>query len=446
MFSRMSFKSQQMLAALFLLVLPFAVLGAAAVVHAPLNAVWVLCVMAPVAVGWYMAHGLFSASAKLAEKAKEDFSDSAQDANESDAVFFVHAFERMSERLKAGVEELSHLSKSSESLNQEVVSSATLLSAAVKLNELLSFDAEEKSVHSFIVEKVKEIFGADAVFLMLENDDHTKYEVKSISSVRPLTVAPIPSDTPCMKLFFADRQIVIVDKQHEYIREFREYFEKNLGVKNILLAPIIVDNAVAGIFACAAFSQRLAFSGKDIETVEFFVKYIAFLRDLDHGQRSRQRDNEFKDALTGLYTEQFMTDRLDEELAKAQRSHKPCALVLFKLTGLPGFVKTRGSLQGEAVIKKVARTLAENLQEGEKAARSSDDTFGLILPGLNKRRVEMAARGMLSKFKTSLGPDYEALAPVCSYAECPLDGLASADLVVHAQGLFAGVKEETIAA
>jgi hypothetical protein len=54
------------------------------------------------------------------------------------------------------------------------------------------------------------------------------------------------------------------------------------------------------------------------------------------------------------------------------------------------------------------------------------------MPGLNKRRAEMAARGMLAKFKASLGSDCEALVPMCSYAECPFDGSGTDELVTYA--------------
>jgi diguanylate cyclase (GGDEF)-like protein len=392
--------------------------------------------MIPVGCGWYLAHTTFSAVAEMTEKAKTEWAEIVPVSDESDLSFLRNAFSRVSQRLKTGVEELSSISKTSETLNQDVVSNAMLLSAAVKLNELLSFETDEKAVYAFIVEKVKEIFGADATFLMLAGDDRSMFDVVAASSVRPLSLPSIPRNTPCLTQFFSDVQTVIVDRQNAYRSDFREFFEKNGGIKHILLSPIMCEGEVVGLFACATFTPRMSFSGKDLETVEFFLKYVSFLRELALGSRMHQKDNDFKDALTGLYTEQFMIDRLDEELAKAKRSHKPCALVLFKLSALKDFVKTRGSLQGEAAIKKIAKVLSENLQEGEKAARCAEDTFGIVMPGLNKRRSEMAARAMLTKFKAALGADCEALNPLCSYAECPYDGSGTDELVSYASNFL----------
>jgi len=441
MVSKLSFRTQRSLVFVCLLVMPLITATYVLISRLPMS-VWIWgCVMVPISVGWFLSHAMFSAAARTVEKAKEEWADIVHGTSESDAVFFLNAFARMSERLKTGVEELSSISKTSESLNQDVVSNAMLLSAAVKLNELLSFETDEKAVHTFIVEKVKELFGADAVFLLIENDEGTAFDVRALSSVRPLTLVSIPRDTPCLNQFFGDMQTVIVDKQNAYRNDFREYFDKNYGIKNIMLCPVVADGAVAGIFACAAFTHRLIFTGKDLETVEFFMKYISFLRELAGGSHVRQKENDFKDALTGLYTEQFMIDRMDDELVKARRNHKPCALVLFKLSALKDFVKERGSLQGEAAIKKVAKAISDNLQEGEKAARCAEDTFGIVMPGLNKRRAEMAARGMLTKFKVVLGNDCDGLSPICSYAECPFDGSDTDELISYASNFLANFSE-----
>jgi diguanylate cyclase (GGDEF)-like protein len=168
-----------------------------------------------------------------------------------------------------------------------------------------------------------------------------------------------------------------------------------------------------------------------VETVEFFIRYVVLM--MEQSRRSVQpKEADIKDALSGLYTAKFMADRLEEELRNGRRDQKPCGLVLVKLKKFRDVLHKNGILSIEASLKKIARIIEDNLEAGEKAARCGEDAFGIIMPRVNKSKLELAARELLGKIQSDLCEDARELDVAVSFAENPIDGITVDELLAHA--------------
>lgn len=403
--------------------------------------VYVYAIMVVLGVcGWWMLTDVILAVVKIIGNAKHNWAEVVGSEYYAGDIDFLHeAFDRMSSRVKSGVEELSEISKTSEKLNQDVVANVTLLSAVIKLNELMSVQSEDSVVFDFIVRKLRDVLLMDTTFLLLEDKATNRYTVSVLDSVRRTEFDGINKDDAFIRSVVVDSQMVIVDQQNSYRSDFVEFFNANLGLQNLIIMPIVINGETVAMLGCGAVTDRHVFSTKDIEIIEFFLKYIVY--SLKQNMASvAVKDSEIKDALTGLYTEMFLVDRLDEEIEKTRQNHKPCGLVLVKLGNFKDYLQKKGTLAVEADLKRIARVLIDDLQEGEKAARCSEDVFGIITPGVNKAKLEHMAVEVMKRLDEVMPEKYVELGLKCSVAEIPIDGLTTDELISHAGNcLMAGV-------
>ena len=141
---------------------------------------------------------------------------------------------------------------------------------------------------------------------------------------------------------------------------------------------------------------------------------------------------EVKDMLTGLYNEQYIRNRLDEEIKRAVRYQRPCGFILVKLNNFSAYQNKYGEIICETALKKVAACLSGDLTDVERIARFADDEFAIVLPEKNKRSCEKIAEELKDKvqylFKDETEPD-KRLSITSAVAENPLDGTSAQELI-----------------
>jgi diguanylate cyclase (GGDEF)-like protein len=86
------------------------------------------------------------------------------------------------------------------------------------------------------------------------------------------------------------------------------------------------------------------------------------------------------DSLTGLYGRRAFEDRLDHDLAVAQRHKTGLTLAYVDLDDFKAINDTRGHAEGDRVLRVVGRVLIGSVRETDTAARLGGDEFALVLP------------------------------------------------------------------
>jgi len=93
----------------------------------------------------------------------------------------------------------------------------------------------------------------------------------------------------------------------------------------------------------------------------------------------------FHDSLTGLFNRAYFEEELDR-LSKGRRA--PIGVIVADLDNLKPVNDTLGHAEGDALLKRTARTLREVFRAEDVIARLGGDEFGVILVEADKTALE----------------------------------------------------------
>ncbi|MBF0424928.1 MAG: GGDEF domain-containing protein [Magnetococcales bacterium] len=95
-------------------------------------------------------------------------------------------------------------------------------------------------------------------------------------------------------------------------------------------------------------------------------------------------DQARRDHLTGLVNRRVFTERLEQELSKAQRYGSPLALAGLDLDHFKAINDRMGHGEGDIALRQVARALSGMIRDTDLLARVGGDEFSLILPNTDQ--------------------------------------------------------------
>lgn len=97
------------------------------------------------------------------------------------------------------------------------------------------------------------------------------------------------------------------------------------------------------------------------------------------------------DPLTGLANYRRLTDTLDLEIKRSQRSGRPFAILLFDLDQLKQINDTHGHLAGSRALCRLADILRVYCRSIDMAARYGGDEFAVVIPEARKEDARQVA-------------------------------------------------------
>ena len=96
-----------------------------------------------------------------------------------------------------------------------------------------------------------------------------------------------------------------------------------------------------------------------------------------HHQVSRQA---VTDELTGLSNHGRFQELLGSEMEQVRRYHHPIGLIMLDIDNFKSINDTYGHQQGDVVLKRVARVVADSSRDADFPARYGGEEMALILP------------------------------------------------------------------
>lgn len=104
------------------------------------------------------------------------------------------------------------------------------------------------------------------------------------------------------------------------------------------------------------------------------------------------RDQSIKDPLTGLFNRRYLEETLAREVARAQRTNTPLAVIVADLDHFKRINDTHGHPAGDAVLRDAAHALQRQIRASDLACRFGGEEFVLLLPDCPPDAAYLKAR------------------------------------------------------
>ena len=155
-----------------------------------------------------------------------------------------------------------------------------------------------------------------------------------------------------------------------------------LGLFFLLTAVLLVpDNPLLLTRYESDFTTRFLASFLAVSIMAYVHEYSRFRANQTMLSLRQSMEREARtDALTGLPNRRAMYEQLQQELARARRTHHPWCLLLCDLDDFKQLNDTHGHLVGDEVLRETGRILRQCLRASDFSARWGGEEFLVLLP------------------------------------------------------------------
>ena len=154
------------------------------------------------------------------------------------------------------------------------------------------------------------------------------------------------------------------------------------------------------------------------------------------------------DGLTGLYDNNYLNDRLQEEVARATRDNIEIAFAVISIPRLEEICMQYGNAQRDNALYELARIIKDTVRKCDVVGRLDDSKFGLILLHTNQQADRVCERVHQAILNAEIEIDSshqgEKFEPVIGYAVYPTDGAHASELLDFAWGSLERVQNEKL--
>ncbi len=347
-------------------------------------------------------------------------------------------------RIRSNMDELKSYSEKTTRINIEIQKKIIILSNLMQISSLISQGSKLEEILKIAVEKSRALANSEVAFFLSKEDPREAFRMKVAEGAKIdylMTIKINPQDALYENIFNVNK-LLVLDKQNALEDNLTVDFMSKFQVKNCLAMPIFLRGSVKAVLGIANSRENFTYSKDDIELLDIFAKQVAVALENDV-LTHRIEKLEIKDGLTGLYNRFFIESRLQEEISRAIAYQRPCAFVVFDIDNFKNYSERYGLNAAEVALKKVAGIMRESITEVDRAGRSDDDEFSLILPEKNKRQAREIAAGICRKIKSAFAVEQDkARELTCSagVSENPLDGVQVGQLLSKAKELLKKAK------
>lgn len=177
-------------------------------------------------------------------------------------------------------------------------------------------------------------------------------------------------------------------------------------------AKITVDSKGASVLEDLGSSNGTFLNGRQIQQRQklkegdhlqlgsaTILKFF-YQNEAEQGIQRELADRAIKDGLTGIYTEQYLLDRIDNEFAYARRHKTDLALLLFEADDLKSIKGAHGASAGELVLKELAGLVKRALRAEDVFARYGATAFAILTRGIPDAGVLVVAQRLRRAIKS----------------------------------------------
>ena len=351
---------------------------------------------------------------------------------------------QITQRIRGNMDELKHYSEKTAEINLEIQKKIIILSNLMQVSTLISGGAKFEDILKAAIEKSRLLANSETAFLFIKEEGKESFCMKVADGLNLdyLMTLEVGVKEDIYNRAFNLNKLLILDKQNLLNDNLTVDFFAKFQMKNCLSMPIFLRGRVKAVLGIANNRENFCYSKDDIELLGIFSKQIAIAIENDILAHRIER-LEIKDLLTGLYNKDFICTRLQEEIKRAILYQRPCAFVVFDIDNFKNYRERLGLINAETALKKIAVLIRDSIAEVDRAGRTDDDEFSLILPERNKRQALEIAEEIRKKVELTFCKDQEidnCFTLSAGVSENPLDGVQAEQLIAKAKELLKKAK------
>jgi diguanylate cyclase (GGDEF)-like protein len=167
-----------------------------------------------------------------------------------------------------------------------------------------------------------------------------------------------------------------------------------------LVVPFVSGDAAVGLLHLRAGASVGA---DELELLQILASQAAVALANAALYRTLERQA-VTDGLTGLYNHRYFYERLNQEIARAQRYGLPLALLMIDIDDFKEFNDRFGHPAGDLVLTEVGRILSTQIRTGiDIAARYGGEEFTIVLPNTARDGAQVVGARLAQQLSTLPG-------------------------------------------
>lgn len=151
--------------------------------------------------------------------------------------------------------------------------------------------------------------------------------------------------------------------------------------KSFMSVPIKLQNRIVGIVNVAdkRDDKDATFNNIDLKILSTIVHQAAMA--IENANYYRELEYlSLTDPLTGIYNYRHFIRTLDAEISRVKRYQHSLCLLMIDVDNFKHYNDTFGHPEGDRLLKKISKTLKNNLRSVDVVCRYAGDEFAVILP------------------------------------------------------------------
>jgi diguanylate cyclase (GGDEF)-like protein len=227
-----------------------------------------------------------------------------------------------------------------------------------------------------------------------------------------------------------------------YLASLRQSYHEERTIRSLealqtdVIATLRTDRGLNGVVLLPHKSSGASYSTTEIHFVTRILRFAAVA--LENANLYWQSTT---DRMTGLYSHHYFQKSLEDEINRARRLNEVFSLAMFDIDHFKQFNDAYGHLQGDLIIKEIARVLLASTRSIDVCARYGGEEFAVILRGvglqgatgvaerLRKRMAEHEFQGREKPLRVTVSLGVTEFSP--EFMHSPSQMLAVADKALY---------------